>query len=458
MSGIHIFNTPFADVAILPNAKSAVMMKKNSGSTPEPAKSPVMPLVKNWGPDIFMGQIIWWGNQNDFPQQVINDYNKDPIIPQSLDILASKLIGNGVMAVNVTDVDENGNDVYTYIKDKDIRGFVESRSFKRYMLECSTDMVWFFNAFPEMILSKDRSQIVSVVHQEAAHCRWSIQNQKTGKCDKVFISANWPQVSDGDQTVTERLAIDPYQYDVIDWVRNGSKYSYIYPVSYPTPGKMFYQLAHHNSIRESGWLEVRQAIPQFKKFLMKNQMDIHWIWKIDMTYWPIHFGEENWEKWTPEERNEKQKEWLQKANESLTNVEKAGSSVMFPKVWDHESQKYKELIEIQRMTDAMKDGKYIDDNLEAAANIFYALGLDPTIVGFAGGKNMGAHSGGSDKREAWLMHLARMRPYRDMLLEPLDFIGEYNGWKDRYPGLTFKFRDTILTTLDTGAGTKSTTT
>jgi hypothetical protein len=41
-----------------------------------------------------------------------------------------------------------------------------------------------------------------------------------------------------------------------------------------------------------------------------------------------------------------------------------------------------------------------------------------------------------------------------MLLEPLDFVAEYNGWKERYPGLTFKFRDTILTTLDTGAGTK----
>jgi hypothetical protein len=460
MSGVHIFNAPIADLAVLPGRKAVVQMAKSSssGKAPtDPGTKPVMPLVKNWGPDIFLGNIIWWGNNNDFPQQVIDDYNKDPLIPQSLDILASKLIGNGVMAVNVTDVDADGNDIFTYIKDKDIRAFVENRAFKRFMLECATDMTWFFNVFPEMVLSRDRSQILYMEHQEAAHCRWSIQNQKTGKSDKVYISANWPQVSDGDETVSERLAIDPYRYDAIDWVRNGSQFSYIYPMNYPTPGKMFYQLAHHNSIRESGWLDVRRAIPQFKKFLMKNQMDILWVWKIDPRYWPMLFGQDVWEKLKPLEQQAKQLEWLQKMNESLTGEEKAGSAVIFPKVWDPEAGgngMYMEYIEVTRMTEAMKDGKYIDDNLEAAANIFYALGLDPTIVGFAGGKNMGAHSGGSDKREAWLMHLARMRPYRDMLLEPLDFVAEYNGWKERYPGLTFKFRDTILTTLDTGAGTK----
>ena len=462
MSGIQMFNTPTSNVAVLPGAKALVRLEKNpSPKLVAPARSPVMPIVKNWGPDLFIGDIIWWGDDNDFPQRVISDYNKDPIIPQSLDILASKLIGNGIMAVNVIDVDENGNDVYEYIKDADIRGFVENRSFRRFMLECANDMVWFFNVFPEFVLSRDRSIITNMVHQEASHCRWSVQNEKTGKCDYVYISANWPHLSEKDPLVTPRRAIDPYQYDVIDWVKNGKDYSYIYPISYPTPGKMFYQLAHHNSIRESGWLEVRAAIPQFKKFLMKNQMDIIWVWKIDPRYWPMVFGEETWEKLKPEEQLAKQQEWLVLMNKSLTNVENAGSSVIFPKVWNQESGangEYMEYIEIERMTDSQKDGKYIDDNLEAAANIFYAIGLDPTIVGFAGGKNMGAHSGGSDKREAWLMHLARMSPYRDMLLEPLDFVAEYNGWKNRYPGLRFKFRDTILTTLDTGSGTKTVTT
>ena len=105
------------------------------------------------------------------------------------------------------------------------------------------------------------------------------------------------------------------------------------------------------------------------------------------------------------------------------------------------------------VTDSMLDGKYVEDNLEAAANIFYALGVDPTIVGFAGGSKQGARSGGSDKREAYLIALQMMMPMRDMILEPLEFIAEYNGWKARHPNLRFRFRDTILTTLDTGAGT-----
>jgi hypothetical protein len=53
-----------------------------------------------------------------------------------------------------------------------------------------------------------------------------------------------------------------------------------------------------------------------------------------------------------------------------------------------------------------------------------------------------------------LIYLSQLEPYRDVLFEPLNFIAEFNGWKEKYPTLEFRTKQTILTTLDTGAGKK----
>jgi len=81
------------------------------------------------------------------------------------------------------------------------------------------------------------------------------------------------------------------------------------------------------------------------------------------------------------------------------------------------------------------------------------LDLDPTLVGDSPGKNMGSGSG-SDKRVAFNAKVALLNPHRELLLEPLYFIAEYNGWKAKYPRLEFKFIEVELETLDKGKTSK----
>lgn len=386
---------------------------------------------------------------------IIDLYSKDPIIGTTLSKMAASIIEGGIFPCKLIDYKEDGSEVVKPIMDnKEINQFLNAIWFNRYLHETANDLVWFFNAFPGLILNMDRSKFLQIEPNEAAYCRWSVQD-KSGKSPWVYLNANWPGVTADDELTKTLPVLDPYAYDPFKQVRNSGQFKYIFPVSYPTPGRHFYQLAHHDSIRTSGWLDVHAAIPAFKKYLMKNQMSIKYHWKVDMAYWEKAYGEK-WTKADAPARMEIKKKWLKEMNDKLTDVMKAGNSILTDREWDKVANGYKDFIEVIALEDPMKDGKYNEDSQQAAAYILYSIGVDPSTVGLITSMG-GARSGGSDKREGWLIDKSRLMPFRNFITEPLNFIASFNGWQDQYDGLLrFRWRDTILTTLDTGAGTKKT--
>ncbi|GAB2780370.1 hypothetical protein GCM10027275_24890 [Rhabdobacter roseus] len=417
-----------------------------------PAANPTMPRTENttYGST---DEVEFWGEGNDFPQQIIDQYSKNTLIPRLLGDRTSELIGGGLVAMRRVGVDERGNDVFEWVDDPEITAFLDDFQVNRALYELANDLLWFFNAWVELIPNEDRTKIVGFVHQEAAFCRWS--KQKKGKCEKVLISADWPNNSP-DTTIT-LPAIDPYAWGSIDQVRADTKTNYIYPINIPTAGKVFYQLPFHVAIILSGWLDIVQSVPSLKKYFMKNGMSLKYHFEIDNEYWPQYFGEAAWDEASPEEQLSLKKKWLDGMLKALTDIEKAGSSIITEKIYDMQGIKgYRNLVTITPLNDLTKDGKYLADVLEGNAQIAYALGADPTVFGFAGGEKMGARSGGSDKREAYLIEKFRLQPIRKFLLEPLAWIARYNGWEQRYPGLKILTRDSILTTTDTGYGAKQT--
>ena len=77
--------------------------------------------------------------------------------------------------------------------------------------------------------------------------------------------------------------------------------------------------------------------------------------------------------------------------------------------------------------------------------------INPNVMGagMPGGTYAG-QSGGSNIREAFLVNIANAWIDRQNILDPLECYLRFNGVKD----VELRFRNTILTTLDTGAGTK----
>lgn len=414
------------------------------------AADPTMPRVSSGqarsGQDIEV-----WGDDNAFPQMIIDLYSKNTMIPRLLGDKAAKLVGGGLVAMKVVGF-ENGQEKLEYINDPEIKEWLDDFQLNRTLYEMANDLLWFYNGWVELIPSVDRSKIVGFVHQEASFCRWAKQNSQ-GKCEEVLISADWPN-NDPKSTITLPV-IDPYAWGSIDKVRESKKTNFLYPFNIPTVGKTFYQLAHHDSVRTSGWLDILQAVPSFKKYLLKNSMSIKYHFEIDAEYWPAFFGEKEWAAAKPDEQQALKKKWLESMTAALTDVEKAGNSIVTEKIFDQASLKdYRSYVSINVLNDATKDGSYIKDVLEGNSQVLYAFGVDGTTVGFNGGDNEAQRSGGSDKREAWLIDKLLIQPHRNFLLEPLRWAARYNGWEKRHPGFKIVTMDSILTTTDTGFGTK----
>ncbi len=445
-----LYNSETVDAAYVPDWQMTVYMP----STASPSTfQPAAPKIRDLGR--LANDVRPWGEGNDFPQQIIDLYSKDPIIPETFSKKVSMINMSDVIAMELLGYNDDQSENLRWVDDDEIWQFLNNPSTKRYLQEASLDLVWFFNAFPELIMTKNREKVLYIAHQEAANCRYEFKPSQA-ETEWIHLNANWPLVKKDDELTIKRRCLDPYRWNRVDWARGLKEGSFIYPINIPSPGKDFYQLANHDSIRTSGWLDIHLLVPQFKKSMMHNEITAKFHLKVDPKYWPMTFGEEKWKAMDAKEKKAKKEEWLKGMNAILTDVQNAGKSLMTERVWDPVNKVYLDYIEITTVTEGMREGKYIQDGLEAAANIFYAAGIDPTIVGFAGGEKLGQKSGGSDKREAWLIQTQMLKPYRDPLLEPIYFAAEFNGWTQKYPRLKFRHRDVILTTLDTGAGTKKT--
>lgn len=73
-------------------------------------------------------------------------------------------------------------------------------------------------------------------------------------------------------------------------------------------------------------------------------------------------------------------------------------------------------------------------------------------AGMPGGTYAG-NQGGSNIREAYLVNVANAWLDRQNILDPIEIYHRYNGGAEN---VEWRFRNTVLTTLDTGSGTTKT--
>lgn len=415
-----------------------------------PAKKPTYSKERPNEVPLVNGKIVPWGETNDFPQKLIDLGQKSTLIPSTMEKKVNFLYGKGVRPMLLVDYDSEGNEVLQPVKPgelPEVWEFMRRSNVNRYIMEAANDFYWFLNPFPELILSKNRKKIVQLVAQEATDCRWETMDSQ-GKVKHCYINSNWPDQDN--QYIKKVKALDPYDPYRWEWVQEDSAYQYIYPLSFPSPGKKYYQLAPWYAAEQSGWLAVAQSIPTWKKALMTNQITLKYIIQVPDYWWEWKFPD--WKSMKPKERLAKQQEQYNKFETFLAGAEKAGKSILSTSKTDPMSHKDLGGLRIEAVDTKMKDGMYIEDSQEASAHLLYSLGVDPTLVGFSSGKETGS---GSDKRVAYNMYIENIEPHRELILEPLYFISQYNGWPEE---LRWKFQYSQISTLQNGQETTTKTT
>lgn len=408
----------------------------------EPAAAPT--TVKPDDQTAVDGAVAKWGDNNDFPQQIIALAEKSTELPALLDWKARALQGVEIRAYQPVYDPVKMEAVDQEIDDPEIREFLTHRVTKRYFREASTDFFWFWNVYPELIKSVSGDKIVYLGTQDASWCRWG-KMDPSGRIKLCYVASNWPEAKPEDATTLKLDVIDPYSFNAIEEVRESSTNRWIYPISYPSPGKAYYQLAPWDGYRTSGWAKIATEIPKFKEAVMKFQITIKYLICIPTNYWPAAYPD--WNKKSPDQKQEIRKAKVDEINKTLAGAENAGQSLLCDVGIDPTTGKEIPGWKIIPIEDKLKEGAYLEDSGEASRHLRAALALDSALTGEGVGKGMGAGSG-SDKRIAFNIYVALQQPYRDVILEPLYFIAEYNGWMQKYPAMKFKCKEIQLETLD----------
>ncbi|WP_338812730.1 hypothetical protein V9L05_15295 [Bernardetia sp. Wsw4-3y2] len=432
------------DASVLHSDGSDFIFYAKTTSSPMPTN----PIERRQDENYSKSEVAYWGQNNDFPDTLNKEIEGSSIIPSTLDFKARMLNGIGIEYGYREIIDRE--EVFTPIIDSEIQKFLWKSNVNRYTLKAADDLYKFNNVFPEFVLSVDKKKVISILAQEANFCRWEKQDRK-GFIKNCFIKTNWKdKPSDISGAITVPV-IDIYTHNTEE-IRQGKSHKYIFPLSIPT-GKIYYQTAPWYSIIKSGWLDVAKAIPAFKKALMKNQITAKYLIKVPEYYWkwryPKNKDSKGWDSFSNDDKIKLKKEALEQFENFLSGNENAGKSIMVDFKFDEATKKEYPSWEIVPIDNKLKDGTYIEDSQEASSHILYALQTPAQLLGNAPGKSGQGSGSGSDVRELANFYLILNHPYEKLILEPLQFISEYNGWNAKYGQvLEFRFKKAFLQTKD----------
>lgn len=396
-------------------------------------------------------KIAYWGDDNLYPQKLYKSLRKNGAGRRGMSFRAKTHYGNGYFTYKLDpEAAANGKESFIpVILDNypEIQDFFKRNRIERFLKEAITDIEWWSFFFPEFIVSKDFKKINRVKRIPASACRYEEANEKTGNIEHVYVSGQWNENPSLDDTtkVTKVKLIDPYwtMKEIREYIKKHKIHKFIIPFGIAPVVDEYYPTADWHSVYLNGWIDVANEIPKLKKNLFKNQISVRWHIKIPENYWKAKYAD-HWDDWTDKERDKKRKETLNDLESALTGTENYAKAIQTFFQTDDQGKPLPG-IEFEALDDKMKDGTFLPDSSSANSEILFAQGVDPSLIGagIPGGK-LGAGSG-SDKREAFLILNALFKSDRDVTLEPIEFIHEYNGWPSE---VKHGFKNIVLTTLD----------
>lgn len=404
-------------------------------------------LDKDLEPEIVGNyKIAKWGPDNLMPNHVLDKVEKGDIVGANLRFNRDVAFGLGPKLVQAVRRDEFGRILeWAPIESGEVFDWFEANDIPLFVQQQITDVTYFYNAFPEIILDKDFQKIQSIRHKEAVFSRWSIMNSRG--------DINWHYYADWADNPTAKDIVATRVLDEFDTMNDltmlkGQRKTrrYIYPVYMPSPGKPYYSLPEWYSIFRSGWYDHSVMVPELKKAILKNQLGVKFIIYVSQEYFDNICKMEGIDKNDRKAYQERVNQEKKAFNDFLSGEKNANKAILAMKqrLATASGTMESKWIEIVPIDNKISGGEYIDDTESTANIICYAMGVHSSLIGATPGKSSST-LGGTQARELYLMKQACMKPIVDRILRPLKFIKQFNGWdKDIYINMP----EYIFTTLD----------
>lgn len=389
-----------------------------------------------------------WGINDNQPLEIREMIEAVNMASAVMPRLIASMYGNGLIYYNNDDL-HDGNTTVARAYNQEVENFLKkSRVATTWLPAQIADYRYNINAFSEMILSKDKSTITGISHKACEHTRVGKQNPKTLKIEKAFYSPYFSLGAEAPKNKTVEIPyLLPYEFHFDDEQKSyfksiSKKYKFIWHSKFVTPGSTYYGVPWWLALfQKKGWLNVAKNVPRIILAMQNNQVSIKYQILIPESYFTIRYLD--WDTYTQEERDKRIDEFVDKINDMLEGVDNQYKSITTLFRDDPNFSMPQGKIEIVAIDDKAKTGTWIPDSNAADAQIVQGLGMHPSQMGLApeGGK-MGAGSG-SDQRESYNTQIQNNTIDQAIVLEPLNFISDFNGWN-----VTFVIDHSVHTTTN----------
>ena len=355
---------------VLPGGVAAFTLSglgyNSAGRDPDPGEKQKRHWTRN-------GEWIKWGQDNRFPEHVMNDLRKSTVAKQILRRRASIHVGAGLFYYTI-DIDEGGKRIKRPLYIPEIEDFLDENKVFAVQNMLANDLEHLFNAVPMLSKSTKGDKIAGYSFKKMFHSRMGKPSEQSNKVKTVCYSYNWPNPKAKNE--------DYRVYNIIDSLNPLKHYHAAMPLQYSTSDEtIFYELAVWDGIRKNGWLEIEALVPMLKKHIFQNQAILKYHVKIPYDYWTRKYGEAVWKSMSKKERDSAVNEELDKLDKFLKGVENSGKS--FVSFYGHDpiSGKPYPGFEITAIDNKLKSEDYLPDASAAITAICFAMGYDPTNMG-----------------------------------------------------------------------------
>ncbi len=395
-------------------------------------------------------KIVRWGIENNYPAIAESYIRKSTVLNSGLRYKWMATIAQGIYAAKQTGFDTDGNDVLTRIDDVKLQRSLRDRKVFNYMLDAYRDIFKYGICFPEYIFSADGQSIDGINMINARFCR--LTNNK----EYVAYSENWEGMVALPSKENTKFIPVLDQYDPLSdliRLRNAGKTagkSFIYPLFNRFSNNVIYPLPDWDTARQSGWLDISQEVPDFIKNVYKNQASLTYLIRIPYSYWDKNFPVKDYP--DVQIRRELISKEIAKIETTLIGTENAKKTLV-THFAVNDMGKAEEKWDVEVLDDKFKSDQQLITSAAANSEILFSILVNPAVVGAmpSGGGPYAQSSGGSNIREAFLVNTALAWVDQQHIIFPIEHMLRFNGCDE---DTEVRVKKTILTTLDTGAGTK----
>lgn len=394
-------------------------------------------------------EYVQWGDNNCYPDDADAVIEGTSVLKTGLNYKVRCCYGQGVVPVQVVGFDDNNSEVLKPVNDADVLSYLRGLPFRNFHTAAFRDLIKFGNCFPLLVFNNAGDKIVRVEILNARHCRIS-KNKK-----KLLVYGDWKNSSptDRDYAVYDVLDEQDPVYDLM-WRKDTGKLENVRAIAFPRIKNYFsnndyYATPDWKSAYDSGWIDIAHKIPQFLNKAYENAMSLMWHVQIPASYWEKQFPKAEYK--NVEERKKLIQEYMDNFEKELTDTKNANKTLVTQYYIDESGKKNGEWL-LTKLDSSLKAEERLSTSAAANSEILFSLMVNPSVLGagMPGGPYSGNAGSGSDIREGLLASMILSHIEKQMVLDPVEMMLQFNGYKN----IDLKYRNINLTTLDSGRNTQ----